>query len=170
MSNTLLDLDALLDQSLEAVEAAPEYVTPDTGNYRLQLKNITSATREAKDKAAAIAEGKAPVWGQINFDYVILDVHSLAEGGLPVANGSLFRENFNLTEQGMPYLKARIIDLILAQGGAKEDADSIPLRDIIASFPSLNIAFDCHIKTTTDVLDSGKEWTSSRLSQIKAAE
>ena len=27
---TLLDLDSLLDQNLAAVEAAPEYVTPDT--------------------------------------------------------------------------------------------------------------------------------------------
>lgn len=167
---TLLDLDSLLDQNLAAVEAAPEYVTPDTGNYRLKLAKITVVQREAKDKDKALAEGKPAAWGQMNFDYTIEAIHSVAEGGLPVAAGSLFRESFNITEQGLPYLKGRIVDLVVAQGGAAEDADSLGLRDVMNSFPDLGIEFDCHIKTETKKLDNGNDWTSSRLSQIKAAE
>ena len=170
MSKTILDLDALLDQNLTNVEAAPEFVTPDTGNYRLKLKNITMATKEARDKDKALAEGKAAAWGQMNFDYTIEAVHSLEEGSLPVEVGSLFRENFNVTEVGLPYLKARIQDLIVAQGGSKEDADDLGLRDVMTTFPQMAIEFDCHIKTTTSILDNGNPWTSSRLGQIKAVE
>lgn len=170
MSTTILDLDALLDQSLTGVEAAPEFVTPDTGNYRLKLKSITVAQREARDKDKAIAEGKATHWGQMNFDYTIEAIHSIEEGGLPVEIGSLFRENFTITEAGLPYLKARIQDLIVAQGGSKEDADDLGLRDVMTTFPQMEIEFDCHIKTSTMTMDNGNPWTSSRLSQIKAAE
>lgn len=166
--STLLDLDSILDESLEAVEAAPEFVTPDTGNYRLRLKDVKTNVREAKDKDAAIAEGKPTSWGQLKFIYVVEEVYSVEGEGLPVMAGSLFSEDFNLTEQGKPYMKARIQDLTEASGGSKEDADALTLRDVITQFPQADIVFDCHIRTTTTKFDDGGEWTSSRVSQVKA--
>lgn len=170
MTTTLLDLDALLDQNLSAVEAAPEFITPDTGNYRFELVKVTSSVRKARDPEAARAEGKPEQWAQINFDYAIIETLSLEEGGLTPKPGSLFRESFNINEQGLPYFKARVQDLIVANGGTEEDADSLSLRDVIGAFGSQQLKFDCHVKTSTVTLDNGNPWTSSRISQVASVE
>lgn len=167
---TILDLDAMMDINLGTVEAAPEFVTPDTGNYRLTLSKVSVTEREAKDPAAAIAEGKPAKWAQINFDYTIDEIHSVAEGGMPCKPGSLYRENFSLTESGLPYLKARVVDLVVAKGGEESDADGLGIRDLVTSFASMDISFDCHIKTEEITLSNGNPWTQSRLSQIAAIE
>ncbi len=164
----ILDLDALLDQNLANVEAAPEYVKPDTGNYRLELIKVRIQEREARDKEKAVAEGKPTAWGVMSFDYAIKEVHSLQAGGLPVKVDSIFSESFNLTEQGLPYLKARVATLVEVTGGSAEDADSMGLRDVMTAFPQMGIIFDAHLKNAKSILDNGNEWEETRMSQIQA--
>lgn len=164
---TLLDLDAMMDTNLGAVEAAPEFVTPETGNYRLRLTKISAVAREAKDKDKALAEGKPAAWLKVNFDYVIEAVHSLADGNaLPVKVGSLYREDFNITEQGLPYYKARVVDLIVLQGGVEEDANALSVRDVVTQFAELGIVMDCHIAKNEQPNPNGGVWVNTKISQI----
>lgn len=165
-SNTLLDLDAMMDISLGGVEAAPEFVKPETGNYRLRLIKCSTTKREARDKEAAVAEGKLAAWLKANFDYEIVAVHSVAENKLPVKVGSLFREDFNLTEQGLPYFKARVVDLVVVTGGNEADADTLGVRDVLDQFPQMGIEFDCTITSSETTMDNGAVWVNTKVSQI----
>lgn len=167
MSGTLLDLDAMMDVNLGAVEAAPEFVTPETGNYRLKLVRCSTTKREARDPDAAVAEGKPAAWLRANFDYEITAVHAIADPEkLPVKVGSLFREDFNLTEQGLPYFKARVIDFVVLKGGEEADADTLGIRDVLNQFPEMEIEFDCTITQTETTMDNGNKWINTKVSQI----
>ena len=96
--NTILDLDALLDGSLDNVQAAPDYVTPPPGNYMLAIDDAKLEKYKSK-------EGKEGV--RIKLGYKVVQTIDLSENTdePPVADGSMFSESFLYTEEGLPYFK-----------------------------------------------------------------
>ena len=135
-TETILDLDSILNESFEGVEAAPEFLVFDNGVYDFVVKKIELKKQEAKDKAKAIAEGKPTEWVKVHFTYGMEAVVQMeSDKALPPKVGSMTSENFTWSDKGKPYLKARIAQLVVAAGGSEEDADGMSLTDVINTFP-----------------------------------
>ena len=166
---SILSLDELLGQSLDAVEAAPDFVDPDSGEYAMTLKSIKAVERKAKDPVAAAAEGKPTKWFGLRLTYTIDDTISIENGKQPCRPGSLFSEEFRATPEHLPYFKARVAELVVASGGTVEDADSLTLGDCIASMA--DISFAVSVKTTYDKATdgSGREYARVRMSNFRPA-
>jgi hypothetical protein len=102
-NNTLLDLDAMMEESLDNVPDAPDFTNPPAGEYSLQVKEVKTEKYKAKAKDG-IPEHEAQ---RIRITYSILQTKSVAAGDAPVPDGSMFSETFMGTEQGLGYLKSR---------------------------------------------------------------
>lgn len=97
--DTLLDLNTMLDETLDTIQEAPDFVTPPAGEYGLSVKECK--VESYKPKAGGEAQ-------RIRITYEIKETLSVADDGLPVPNGSMFSETFMATEQGLSYFKARV--------------------------------------------------------------
>ena len=162
----MLDLNAMLTQGLNTVEAAPEFVTPDNGVYDFEVVKIDTKHRKAKDPAKAQAEGKKTEWYDIVFTYGLTTVQLESDQGFPVRPGSLIQEQFQFTDTGLEYFKTRVEQIVVAMGGTAEDANSMTVKDVIDTFPGA-AKFRGHCKTTKETYD-GKEFTRTRISQVVA--
>lgn len=138
---SVLDLDALLNESLETVQAAPNFITPETSICDL---TITDAKAEKKKKNNP-APGEAAEYVALILQYSIDNIHEQAEGTLPMAPGSLFSEQFSYNEKGLPYFKARAIDIGKANGeaDAEESIGKAKVGEILAGIKGMR--FKCKI-------------------------
>lgn len=168
--SSILNLDELLGQALDTVEAAPDFCDPDTGEYAMTLLHLKTVERKAKDQAKAQAEGKPTEWFGLRLTYTIDDTISIENGKQPVKPGSLYSEEFRYTAEQLPYFKSRIAELVLASGGTTEDADALTIGDCVAGMA--NIPFHVSVKTTHEkAMDgSGREYARVRFSNLRAAE
>lgn len=143
---TILDLDALLDADMDAVETAPEYVTPSRGLYRLAVKEAGIASREKKDATT----GATTKTNRLRVIYSIVATTQSEEPPFP--NGSLFQEGWNADEKGLPYFKRQAMNILNVKSleGAK-------LRDVFEGLTG--VEFDAAI--TLNVSESnGKTYTN----------
>ena len=139
---SLLNLDEMLGQSLAATEAAPDFITPENGDYGLSVSEAKATKKEVKDKATAIKEGKPTEYVSLEFTYTIDQIFE--QEGQPIKPGSLFSERFMLTEQGLPYFKARVRDIAVATGAQAEDVDGLSIGEALKAVKTM--AFRCNIK------------------------
>ena len=150
---SILNMDELLGQALDSVEAAPDFCDPDSGEYHMTLQSVKVVERKAKDQAKAAADGKPTEWFGIRLAYVIDDTISVENGKQPVKPGSLYSEEFRATPEQLPYFKARISELVVASGGSVEDADSLSIGDCVAGMSG--IPFAVTVKTTHEKAADG---------------
>lgn len=147
MTQAILDLDALLDQNLDAVPDIPDYVTPPAGNYMLRIHDA-ALDNSAKDK-----EGNAVV----RILVTLAVVSTLETEEMPVADGSLFSERFQFTEDGQAYFK-RLAKNVLNVS----DLEGVSLRDIFATLKATD-PFKAVITHTTSKGKDGKDYTNLRM-------
>ena len=97
--NTILDLDAMLDGTLDNVAAAPDFVTPPPGDYVLLVKDAVLEKYKGK-------EGK-PDGARFKLTYQVVQTVELSAKTTepPVADGTLFNDTFLYSEEGLPYFK-----------------------------------------------------------------
>ena len=133
-ADTILDMDSILDSTLDAVADVPDYVTPSTGNYRLAI-----SAAELKNGLPA-KDGKAATPHRLTITYRIEEV--LETEALPPAVGALFTEGFQATQQGLEYFKKQAKKLLNV-----DSVDGITIRDMLQALPELSV-FDAQIKTT----------------------
>lgn len=162
---SLLDLDAMLGQSLSTTKAAPDFVTPENGVYVQTVTEAKAVKKEVKDKAAAIKEGKPTEYISLEFTYKIDEI--VEQEGQPIKPGSLYFERFMLTEQGLPYFKARVRDIAIASGGAAEDVDGLSISEALEAVKS--VQFKVNVKLNTRNVN-GNDVTNVRLSNLRAAD
>lgn len=131
---TILDLDAMLDESLDSVPDVPDFMNPPNGFYNLRLKEakIEKYESKAKDGKPATSGTRIRVTTEV--------AETIECEGQPVPNGTLFSETFQGTEEGLGYFKARAIK-VLNVG----DVQGVPLRDILSSLAGVD--FQAKIKT-----------------------
>jgi hypothetical protein len=141
----MLNLDALLDQSMAEVEAAPNYVEPENGHYILTVAD-TSA-----DKKKSTKEGQED-YVVLKHQYRIDEVKQ--QEGMPIAPGSLFSDQWMLTDKGLPYFKARTLDIAEANGEDREALGGLKLSEMLAGVKDMQ--FQCIIKKTPRSDDSGR--------------
>lgn len=119
---TLLDLDSLLDGTLDSVEDLPDYVTPPTGLYVLTLPECKLETFTKRGKDGAKDE---PNQVRIRLTYKVEGVLETEEGTYPPADGSLFSDTFMFNDMGKAIFKKTakaILDL--------DSVDGSPFREL----------------------------------------
>jgi len=91
---TILDLDALFDTKIDAVETLPDFVIPPAGLYKLLVKECKIESFETKGKEKA---------SRIRITYGVEETVQINSEEQPVANNSLFSEAFMGTEDGLKF-------------------------------------------------------------------
>lgn len=116
---TILDLDALLDGTMDSVADVPDYVTPPAGTYVVKVDK--AELEKYKNKAG---EEKL----RFRILYSIVSTIELADDKTPpVANGSLFTETFMADGDGLAFFKRQAKKLLDV-----ESLDGVTIRDILA--------------------------------------
>lgn len=118
-ANTLLDLNAMMDASMDAIVEAPDFVNPPAGNYQLSVKSAKVEEYKSKDGVSG---------QRIRLTYAVDLTIETASGEPPVADGSLFSETFMATEQGLGFFKARVKAIMNAS-----DLAGVTLGDMLSS-------------------------------------
>lgn len=152
--STLLNLDDMLGQSLETVQAAPDFVQLENGVYILTVKDTKAEKKASKDKAKG--------------DYILLTLqYEVAEvieqEGTPIKVGSLTSESFMFTEQGLPYFKGRVAQIAVANNGSEEDVNGLSVKEALDAVKGM--AFKVNAKQSKN-----GERVNIRLQNIRAAD
>lgn len=134
---SMLNLDALLDQSMAEVEAAPNYVEPENGQYILTVED--TGADQVKSKEA----GKDD-YVRLKHVYKIEQV--VQQEGMPIAPGSLFSDSWMFSDAGLPYFKARSCDIAEANGEDREAIGGLKVSELLAGVKGMT--FQCVIKKT----------------------
>lgn len=141
---TILDLDAMLDDSLDAVPDMPDYQNPPDGLYK--LKGVSCKIEQYTSKAK---DGKPATNGtRIRLTTSVVKTVELKDGELPVPDGTLFSETFQGTEEGLGYFKARAIKVLNVA-----DLKGVALRDILGEMAEAE--YDAKITTKISKTDKG---------------
>lgn len=141
MSSSILDLEEILNSTLEGTVPAPSYETPPTGIYILSVVSAKLAKVEAK--------GDKPESLRITTTFSV-DATEETDG-TPVPDGSLFASRNNWNDQGKPYFLSFANNLLQSDTstaplgtvlGALEDLESIRCRVVTdaAGFSSVKLA------------------------------
>lgn len=154
---TILDLDAMMDETLDAVADIPDFVNPPAGTYQIAIKSC-----EVKPVPAKPAKGDkpaTPAGSQIRITYSVAE--TIETKGEPVPNGSLFSENFQGTDQGLEFFKARAKNILNA------DVTGVPLRSIMEEVGKAEFKAVLGLRKTTG--DAGQEYENVTIRPVHAA-
>lgn len=119
--NTILDLDSMLNENLDAVPDAPEFMNPPAGEYRLSVKDCAVDKYETKKEPGVPKQ-------RLKITYSVVETISVAGNEPPCPDGTLFTETFVATEQGLSFFKKRIKDVMGAT-----DVQGVTLGDMMSS-------------------------------------
>ncbi len=109
-ASTLLDLDSVLGTSIDGVEDAPEFVTPPAGNYLLGVQKASAEKYKTTNKETMEEEERV----RIRLTYQVMKTVELAnaQDDQPVADGSLFSEQFMTNPEGLSYFKRQAKNIL----------------------------------------------------------
>lgn len=154
---TILDLDSMLDQSMESVESLPDYVTPPPGNYILAI-----------DKAEIVKSTDPKKPSRLVITHKVVSTEQLASGVTEpeVADGSLFSEGFQGTEDGLKFFKRSAKNYMAV---TDEAINAASVRDVLATLPSAEPfrAVISHTKSKSD--DGTQEYINLRIRVVPPA-
>jgi hypothetical protein len=120
--NTMLDLDSMLDETLDNVEDLPDYVEPATGVYMLGVADckLETFTKRGKD-----GQPDLPNQVRIRLTNRIDGIEELEPNSYPVEVGSLFSDTFMFNEMGKAIFKKVAKNIMNV-----EDVDGVPFREL----------------------------------------
>lgn len=151
--NTILDLDNMLNDSLDAIPDAPDYANPPAGEYRLSVKDCAVDKYETKKEPGVQKQ-------RMKITYSVVETVSTAANEQPVPDGSMFNETFMATEQGLSYFKKRIKEIMGAS-----DVAGVTLGDMMSSVKGQEFMARITIKKTTS---NGQEYENIQIRVVKA--
>jgi hypothetical protein len=96
---TILDLDSMMNETLDAIPETPDFCNPPAGEYTLLCQ-------EAKVDSYKSKEGESGK--RLKILYSVVETKSTLNNEPPVPNGSLFSETFQATEMGIDFFRKRI--------------------------------------------------------------
>lgn len=128
MSDTMLDLDNLLDETLDNVEDLPDYVEPASGVYALSCPEckLETFTKKGKD-----GQPDEPNQVRIRLTYKIEGIEELEQGSYPVAKGSLFSDTFMFNDMGKAVFKKMAKNIL-----NEDNVDGVPFRELFDALTS----------------------------------
>jgi hypothetical protein len=136
MSNETLDLGAMLEDTLDDIPEAPDFVTPPPGIYRLTVKDCKIDTYKAKPKDNDPGGERQ----RLKILYVIEQTVEVSGNEPPVPDGSMFNETFTGTSDGLSYFKKRIKAILNAS-----DMSGVTFKDMMEA--AKGVSFDARITT-----------------------
>ena len=129
-SSTLLDLNAMVEQTLDTVPDAPDYSNPPAGSYNLLVKDVKIDSY--KNKAQEDCQ-------RLKITYSVMETIEVADPKeSPVPDGTMFTETFQATEMGLSFFKGRIKGIMNVS-----DLNGVSLGDMMNS--SKGTTFACKI-------------------------
>ena len=97
-SATILDMETMMDSTLDSIPAQPSFCTPPAGAYELQVKSCKNEpyTKKAKD-----GKPEQAAW-RIRITITILSTIALAApDSIPVPDGSMYSHTYDGTARGL---------------------------------------------------------------------
>lgn len=154
-NNTLVgvsdNMEDMLNQTLDNVAAAPDFSNPPAGEYRLSVKDAKLVK--------AIAEGKNH---RLSVTYSVEQTYSTAANEAPVPDGTMFSENFQFTDKGLPYFKSRVAAILNVS-----DVNGVTIGDMLTSIKGQ--AFDARITIKKSPKEGGGEYENVNIKVIPPA-
>lgn len=150
---TILDLNSMMNDSLDSIPDAPDFVTPPAGEYILSVKDSAIDKYETKKEPGVEKQ-------RLKNTYVIDETLSTLNNEPPVPNGSIFTETFMATEQGLGYFKKRIKEIMNA-----ENVSGVTLADMMSSVKGTQFKARLSIKKSTV---NGQEYENVQIRVVKA--
>lgn len=148
---TILDLDSILDTDLDSVKTMPDFMDPPAGQYEIEVADAGVEKFEDKEKQQR---------SRLKITYKVAKTVKLADsnGEPPVADGTMFSENFQGTEQGLEFFKKRAGNLAGTTefGGAK-------IRDILDGIKGLKVGANIKYQESVDKTDPTKKYINMRM-------
>lgn len=150
---TILDLDAMMDRPMNSVEAIPDFINPPPGLYMLGIKECKVEKYDAKDEA-----GNKTIKAQrIRLTYTVEETINHDQNEQPVANGTLFSQTFNGTEQGLEFFR-KAASTVLGIEDFEEASIGDVIQGVIAADP-----FCAKISIQTSKGDGNKVYENLRI-------
>lgn len=107
---TILDLDSMLDISMDKVETLPDFINPPAGTYDL---DITECKIEKYTPKKTNENHNPTEAARIKLIYSVESTIQLSDPkDLPVRDNSLFSESFMYTEDGLRYFKRKAMNIM----------------------------------------------------------
>ena len=138
-----LDLGAMLEESLDNIPEAPDFQLPPAGEYRLSVVDAKIDYYETK-KEPGVEKQRLKIIYSVDATVAV----SAASKEPPVPDGSLFRETFQATEEGLGYFKKRIKDVMNVS-----DLFGVSLKEMMESVKGVGFDARITIKTTANPND-----------------
>ena len=154
---TILDLDNMMNESLDAIPDAPDFNNPPAGEYRIQVKDAMIDKYETKKEPGVPKQ-------RLKMLYTVLETISLATNEQPVPDGSMFSETFMATEQGLSYFKKRIKEVMNAS-----DVTGVTLGDMMNSVKGSEFQCRISIKKTANPNDKDNPYENIQIRVIPPA-
>lgn len=153
-ANTILDLSAMLNESLDAIPDAPDFMIPPAGEYSLLVKDCTVDKYETKKEPGVQKQ-------RMKILYSVVATISVASNEPPCPDGTVFSETFMPTEQGLSYFKKRIKEIMGAT-----DVAGVTLGDMMSSVKGTT--FSARISTRKTMGKDGTEYENIQIRVVKA--
>lgn len=152
-----LDLGAMMDETLDNIQEAPDFNNPPPGLYLLECK-------EAKvDKYTTKKEPDVEKQ-RLKIIYAVSSTVELAsQKEPPVPDGSLFSETFQATEEGLSYFKKRIREIMNAS-----DLAGVSLGDMMNSVKGT--IFKARLTIRVSKGDNGQDYENVNIRVIPPSE
>lgn len=154
-NNTLVgvsdNMEDMLNQTLDNVQAAPDFSNPPAGEYRLSVKDakLVKAKEEGKNHRLAVT-------------YSVEQTYSTAANEAPVPDGTMFSENFQFTDKGLPYFKSRVAAILNVS-----DVNGVTIGDMLTSIKGQ--AFDARITIKKSPNPAGGEYENVQIKVVPPA-
>ena len=153
MTDSILDLDSVLDQDMGGVADVPDFVEPPAGLYDLGITK--AAAEEYKNK-----EGEKGA--RIRITYKVNATKEVEGEELPVPDGSLFSETFQLNEQGLEFFKRTAKNILQV-----EDMTGVSVRELLTELAGIE-SFEA--KLTVRMSESnGKTYRNTNVRPVATA-
>jgi hypothetical protein len=145
-----------LDESVDSTVSAPDFVTPPSGKYILAVSGIKTGNRDVKNEET----GEGEKQGFLRATLKVVSTAEVAEGQIPVADGSLFSQQWNWSEQGKGFFKKFAEDVL-----GVEACKGASWKQLIDELPQ-NHQFNARLTVKVTKGKEGKEYTNINLNNI----
>jgi len=152
---TVLDLDAIMTETLDNIPDAPDFNVPPPGEYTLRV------TEAKVDKYFTKKEPEVQKQ-RLKIIYEVVSTLSVSVKEPPVPDGSLFSEQYQATEEGLSYFKKRII-----QAMNVSDVAGVTLADMMSSVKGC--VFNARLTVRKTKGEDGTEYENINLRVIPPA-
>lgn len=155
---SLLDMDSILNQSIDEVETAPEFVVPPDGAYLLGIADAKLESYDFTDKETGAEEERT----RIKLFYQVVQTHKLvSEEESPVPAGSLFTEQFMTNPQGLSYFKRQAKNIL-----GEDTIKGTSIGEILKELPN-NHSFNADVRTKQTTVGKGDAAKTYRNVQVR---